>query len=68
MHRNPLQAFVAQEDVAERRERRTGTLLNPIDIGRYALTCSISLGCWVIRAIGEHLGSVPSQRAQEVGI
>ena len=68
MHRNPSQVSVAQEDVAERRERRTGILPNPIDIGLYALICSTFLGCWVVRSIGEHWGSVPRQRAQEVGI
>ena len=68
MHQDPSQAFDVQEDVGERRERRTGTLLDPRDIGRYGLVCSISLGYWAVRSIGEHLGSVPSQRAQEAGI
>lgn len=68
MHRNPSQAFVALEDVAERRERTTGTLLDLKDIGRYALACSISLEWWVVRSVREQLGSVPSQQAQEVGV
>ena len=68
VYRHRSQALVALEDVAERRGRRTGTLLNRTDIGRFALACLTFLGCWVVRSVREQLGSAPSQRAQDVGI